>query len=207
MNLFTRTRTADLGRAPDAMAFSVDIAQVVTKVTGVEILTWSTLFGDPLGTISWSCRVGSLAELTAMTATLNANASYLDKVQEGQDLFQGPMQDQISEIVSVVGTATPGRYTTVISAQCAPGRIGEAMAWAVEAEEESCRLTGLDGIVVRGLYGPFASVGWITPAATIEDVQKGDTAFADPAFAKSIDGAGELFLPGVTHTRLIERLG
>ena len=67
MYLFTRNRTADLAQAPDAMAFAVDIAQHVKKVVGVDVLTWSAVYGAPIGSISWSCRVESLAAIATMT--------------------------------------------------------------------------------------------------------------------------------------------
>ena len=206
MYLFTRNRTADLAQAPDAMAFAVDIAQHVKKVTGVEVLTWSAVYGAPIGSISWSCRAESLAAIATMTDQLNGDADYLDKVQQDRSLFTGPLEDTVGEVVAISGTATPGRYTNVITAQCAPGRIGEAMAWAVEAQNASSKLTGLDGLVVRSLYGPFATVAWLTPLETIEQAQAADQAFKDPEFGKTIDAAGALFVTGNTQSRLIQRL-
>jgi len=127
MYLFTRNRAADLDQAPDAMAFAVDIAQHVKKVTGVEVLTWSAVYGAPIGSISWSCRAESLAAIAKMTDQLNADADYLDKVQQSRSLFTGPLEDTIGEVVAISGTATPAATPT--SSQHSARPAGSARPW------------------------------------------------------------------------------
>ncbi len=206
MNLNIRTATAEPSKAADAMAFAVDIAALVTKVTGVEILTWATLYGAPLGSVAWTWRTDSLADRVEMDEKLLANPDYTAKEQEGGTLFTGPVEDLVGEVVSAVGAGLPARYSTVISAQCQPGRLVDAMTWAVEIQEESSKLTGLDSLLVRPLYGQFATLSWITPAETLEQVDAAAALFGDPAFVASVDRGGPLFIPGQTVTTLSERL-
>ena len=47
MHLFTRTRTMDTAKAPEALAFSVDIAQYVSSVTGLDVIPWASVYGAP----------------------------------------------------------------------------------------------------------------------------------------------------------------
>ncbi len=103
--------------------------------------------------------------------------------------------------------ALPSRYATTITAQCQPGHLTEAMQWAVAAQEESSGLTGRDGMVLRGMYGPFATVTWITPADSLEQVEAADAAFTDPGFLETLDAGGPLFLPGSVASVLSQRLG
>ena len=60
--------------------------------------------------------------------------------------------------------------------------------------------------MVRSLYGPFATVAWLTPLETIEQAEAADQAFKDPEVGKTIDAAGSLFVTGNTQSRLIQRL-
>src|SRR5829696_9469581 len=134
MHLFTRTRTINTANAPEALAFSVEHAQYVTKVTGLEVIPWASVYGDPVGTISSSVRVESQAAMGAALATLAADAGYQKRVAEAAGrFFVGPTQDLIGEIVTFTGSGgSDGSFATVITAQCAPGRIAEAMTWGVD---------------------------------------------------------------------------
>src|SRR5215208_5063841 len=123
MHLFTRTRTIDTANAPEALAFSVEHAHYVSKVTGLEVIPWASVYGDPVGTISSSVRVESQAAMGAALATLAADAGYQKRVAEAAGrLFVGPTEDAIGEFVSFAGAGgSDGNFATVITAQCAPG--------------------------------------------------------------------------------------
>ena len=206
MYIFSRTRSADPAHLMDAVAFAMDIAQHVTKVTGVNVAAWSAVYGAPIGSLSWTCRAESLAALAAMNEQMLADAEFVEKTQASNDLFAGPLEDAVIEVLHTTGDIAPGNYTSIITAQCAPGHVGEAMAWAVEAQEASTKITGFAGGVASPVYGVFGGVGWMTPLQTIEDVEAANQAFKDPELGKLIDGAGSLFVTGGTHSRLIRRL-
>jgi hypothetical protein len=210
MHLFTRTRTINTANTPEALAFSVEHAQYVSKVTGLEVIPWASVYGDPVGTISSSVRVESQAAMGAALATLAADAGYQKRVADAAGrLFVGSTEDVIGEFVSFAGSGgSDGSFATVITAQCAPGRIAEAMTWGVDILNHASKVTGLDGSFVRGLYGPWASVAWVNLAETLEEVDAAAAALAaDATYLERVDDGGVLFLPGSANQRLIRRLG
>ena len=210
MHLFIRSRSIDMANGPEALAFSVEHAQYVSKVTGLEVIPWATVYGDPVGTISSSVRVESQAAMGAALATLAADAGYQKRIAASAGrLFVGPTEDSIGEMVSFAGSGgSDGSFATVVTAQCAPGRIAEAMTWGVDILEHASKVTGLDGSFVRVLYGPWASLAWINLAETLEEVDGAAAALAaDATYLERIDEGGPLFLPGTASQRLIRRLG
>ena len=69
-----------------------------------------------------------------------------------------------------------GGFATVVTAQCAPGRIADAMAWGVDILNHASKVTGLDSSLVRGLYGPWATLAWISLAETWDEVDAASAA-------------------------------
>lgn len=209
MHLFSRTATIDPEHTEHALEFCVEIAGYVSKATGLEVVPWMTLYGAPVGTVSWSCRVDSLAAMGAAQDKLAADSSYMKKVAKASDdLFDGPTEDTIGQFVAMVGSGKEiPQYATVVNAQCANGRIADAMAWGVDMTTRVNKLTGLDGSFVRGLYGPWASVAWISLADSLDAIEAGEAATAgDDGYLEQIDAGGDLFTPGSATQRLIRRL-
>ena len=132
MNIYTRQTLMDPPHVEEALAAAVEVGQLVTKVTGLEIATWSTIFGMRLGSITWSARVDSQAALAAATAKLIGNADYEKWMNMNRHFFSGLPQDQFLKVLAFEGTPKPGAYNIVIRAQCAPGKIAAAMAWGVD---------------------------------------------------------------------------
>ena len=171
MLLYRRENTARPERIMDALAFATEIATYVTTATGVAVSPWATVYGGPLASISWTARVDSVAAMGAVGDQLLGDAKYLELVAGSSDLFSDGLQDHISELVAATGTGEPtGEYATVINAQCAPGQIGAAMAWAVDMSNHSFSVTGLNVSLMRELYGDFAHLTWITLADTRDQV-------------------------------------
>jgi hypothetical protein len=210
MHLFTRTRTVDTAKGSEALAFTVEHAQYVSSVTGLEVIPWATAYGDPVGTVSSSVRVESQAAMGAALATLAGDAGYQQRIAEGAArYFVGPTEDLIGEFAAFAGSgSSSGRFATIVTAQCAPGRIAEAMAWGTDILNHASKVTGLDTSFVRGLYGPWASLAWITLAETWDEVDAATAALADDdTYLEKIDEGGVLFLPGSASQRLLRRLG
>lgn len=209
MNLFTRTRTIDPEHMQDALAFSVEIAQYVSDTTHLQVIPWISVYGDPVGTVTFSARVESLAVMGAAQETLMADAGYQQRVREQANVcFTGPTQDNIAQFVDMAGPANnTGGFATVVTAQCAGGRIAEAMAWGVDIMNHVAKITEVDVALVRGLYGPWATLGWISVLDTLEQIDAMEAATStDPTYIESIDQAGELFVPSSAEQRLLRRL-
>jgi hypothetical protein len=210
MHLFTRTRTIDPAHAGEAHAFAVEMGQYASATTGLEVIPWATAYGGPVGTVSYSARVESQAAMGAALATLVADAGYQQRLVDSiGHLFTGPVEDNIGELVSFAGSGgNAGSFASIVTAQCAPGRISEAMAWGVDILSHHSKVTGLDGAFVRSLYGPWATLGWISLADSWEDLDASTAALAtDATYLERIDDAGQLFLAGSASQRLLRRLG
>jgi hypothetical protein len=69
------------------------------------------------------------------------------------------------------------------------------------------KLTGLDTSLARGIYGPWATLVWISLADTLEEADSADAAMSsDPSYLECVDQGGELFIPGTASQRLVRRL-
>jgi hypothetical protein len=199
MLLWTRTRRIDGLQWPDGCASAVEAAQHAAATTGLEVVPWAGVYGLPLGTVVYSVRVESQSAMAAALTTL---------AESGRTLDEGPGEDAVAEVVSTAGAgATTTRFASVVTAQCAPGRIAEATAWGVDVLSHASKATGLDGLFLRGLYGPWASLVWIALAESMEEVDDSAVALAaDPTYLERIDDAGPLFIPGSASQRLLCRL-
>lgn len=208
MNLYTRQTLMDPSHVEEALAASVEVGQLVTKVTGLEIATWSTIFGLRLGSITWSARVDSQAALAAATAKLIGNADYEKWMNMNRHFFSGLPEDQFLRVVAFEGTPKPGAYNVVIRAQCAPGKIAAAMAWGVETMQYVAKLTGDSPMMVASRYGQFATIGWVTNYDTLDKVDAyHDTVQSDAGYLSRLDEAGDLFVVNSVASALSQRLG
>ena len=207
MQLFTRQATLARDQIADGMAYAVEIAGYVSKKTGLEVGTWATVYGGPLGSISWSARVDSQAAMGAANDTLQADAGFQEQVAANGHRFEGPLEDAIGEFVTITGDGTVRDYAAITTAQCAGGKIADAMAWGVDITQYSAKLTSTDSALVRGIYGPFATLVWIALFDSLEEVDAADAARSnDPSYLERLDQAGDLFVPGSATQRLIRRL-
>lgn len=209
MKLFTRMRTIDPEHMQEALTCAVEIAQYVSETTHLQVIPWISVYGAPVGTVSYTTRVESLAAMGVAQETLAADAGYQQRLRDQVGrCFQGPTEDVIAQFVDMAGTASnTGRYASVVTAQCAGGKIAEAMAWGVDIMNHVAKVAEMDVALVRGLYGPWATLGWVSVVDTLEEVDAAEAATTnDPTYIDSIDQAGELFVPGSVHQRLLRRL-
>src|SRR5581483_1786952 len=161
MHLFTRQATLARDQIADGLAYAADIAQYVSKKTGLDVNAWAALYGAPLGTVSWSARVDSQAAMGAASATLLADAEYQERLAANLHRFDSGAEDAIGEFVAFSGTGAPRQYVSIVTAQCQLGKIADAMAWGADIMQHAAKLTGADHSLVRGLYGPFGRLVWI----------------------------------------------
>jgi hypothetical protein len=209
MNLFSRSLSAN----PEAdilevMAMSAKLAQVATKATGVDVTAWTTVYGEPLGRVTWTSQIDSLAAHGANMAKLGGDKGYLDLVTKAPALFVGPLEDQMSEMVAVAGEPNfAGKYASVVSAQVAGGQIAASMGWAVDILNHVVAVTGVGGTLVRGLFGPWATLAWIAVYDSLEQLDAAGAAqSADMAYVEKLDKGGHLFVPASAGQVLFERI-
>jgi hypothetical protein len=193
MLLWTRTSQAHGVDTP------VELADHATGTAGIEVVPWAGVYGLPLGTVVYSAQVESQSAVAAALTTL---------AEAGLALGDGSGEDTIAELLSTTGSGeSTARFASVVLAQCAPGRIAEAIAWGVDVLSHGSKATGLDGLFLRSLYGPCASLVWISLAESMEEIDGSAAALAaDPTYGERIDDAGPLFIAGSASQRLLRRL-
>lgn len=209
MYLFARNSTAAPDRLVEAAAFAVDIAAKASSITGIEMSAWQIEYGAPITTLAWTATVGSHAEVGAARDKLMADAGYLEAVEGAAGLFEGGAEDVIAEIVAVGGEhGHRGDFSSIVMAQCAAGKIGQAMVWGVEMMNHVVAVTGRDSLFTRSMYGPWATVAWFSLAASLDEIEAATAALsADADYLTKVDGAADLFLPGSGQARLSRRIG
>jgi hypothetical protein len=207
MYLFSRTRTADPTRIPEAQAWAVEVAAHVTKAVGKTITPWTSVYGLPTGTFSWSGRVESHAEMGALQEKLALDTGYATLLAKATTLFVGPVEDAFVEFVASAGTPGPARYATLVRAECAGGHMAEAFGWGVDTMHHVNKITGLSISMVRSLYGQWGGIGWITGAESLDDIDNAQKAMsADAGYVERLDMAGDFFADRSASTVLIRNI-
>lgn len=207
MFIFNRSTTLNRHRMMEATMASIEVAAMVTKITGVDVNVFATKYGEPANTIAWTCRVDTQTELDELTTKLMANEEYLDWVGKHSEMFEAATADRLSSIVSSTLTPDVKRFYTVVTAQAAAGKTSAAVEFGVRAQQLIAEKTGLATAFMAGVYGPFGTVGWITGGANMADIDKlWDMQMNDPDYHALVADAGPLFIETSGHTILIEKL-
>jgi hypothetical protein len=200
MLLFTRTTTLVSGSLAEGLEYAA-------ARTGLRVVAWAGVYGTPLSTVTWSAGVRSHAAIGDAFRRLGADAEFRARVRQAASLVTGPAEDAIGEVLASTDGLAAHQYASVTTAQCAAGRIAEAMAWGVDTMQHVSKLTGFATSVVRGLYGPFSTLAWITSTDTLAEVDAADVVTSsDPTYVERVDQAGELFLTGSARQQLVRRL-
>jgi ketopantoate hydroxymethyltransferase len=91
------------------------------------------------------------------------------------------------------------------SADIAPGKVGEAMAFAKEIAKLFEKLTGAELTVMTPIGGNPNQIFWRTTYKDLAGLEAAQTAaIADATYMAKIAGAAGLFLPGSVHDRIFK---
>lgn len=193
---------------PSAMAFAVDIAGEVENATGHPVAVWQGLYGQPLGSISWSVQVDGFADIAAMTTKLAESSSYVEKVQEAQDLWiPGSFHDRLARAVHSAGEPSTVAFVSSLTAVATPGKQAEAAQFGVEATDYVSSLTGNALTFCVGTFTDVGEVTWLAVYADAEAVDAAqETIAGDAGYQELTAKAGELFIPGTATMTLSQRL-
>lgn len=206
MYLFTRRARI---RGAAGLDWAQRIAERSAAITDRTIGLWSLVWSEGFGTVSWSTWVGGFAALETMGDTLAANEEYQQLAEEGQAHIDG-VDDQLMSVL--YGSPDPGSeptYVSVVSAVCAGGNIERAMGHGVDIAETATGITGAPTMFLRGMTGPYAGVGWLTPYADAAAAQAAQEALAaDPAWLKLVDSTEGAFAeePAFTQQHFYRRI-
>lgn len=94
------TGIAALDHIGDTMAWSVEIAQHVEKITGTPVSVWSGAFGQ-MGEITFISVHGTVAEAETANAAANADAGYLERLHASKDLWI-PGSGQVARFTRII---------------------------------------------------------------------------------------------------------
>lgn len=197
--MFIFQRFLTLQGSPHArMTWAMAVAEFVNANTDREFSLWHGNFGYPLGTVAWTTRAESRAEVSATMGSLMANDSYRELVDSGMEFVAAPGSDQLLQLIhpeSMPDSPPPvGAAVEVISAQPANGHMMDVIGWGIEIAGMHAELTGSHVGFYSDAYGDYSRVTWI---ATYTDVAAVDTANAvlraNSEYLASIDGSGHLF--------------
>ncbi len=208
MYLFSRSTLATLGKELEAIPASVEVAALVTKITGREVNTFTGVYGVPQGSIMWSARAESHADLQAVTEKLLTDQSYLDMLESMQGLFMTPAEDQFSRVITAPVAAATSRYYGITRAVMTAGKYGPAMEFGVEVSNYMGKALNTQSTFVKSGYGAFAGVAWILGFDSVDDIDRfDDFQMSDAGYLKLVENAGDLFVENSGFTTLIEKIG
>ncbi len=208
MQLFSRQLQLS-GPLAEIAAYAADMRAHVSAVAGREIALWSTMFGAPLGTMTYAVRVEGVADFQAMSARIQADADYHDKVAKGADYVVGNAEDRLLQPLNAeMGDPPPvGSMALVTSAVMAAGAYDKAIAWGIDMAQHAMSVTGVPTLFLAEQYGSFGSVGWIAVTADGAAVDAASAALnGDADYFKKLGAAGDLFVPGSGHRILSTRV-
>ena len=207
MYLFSRSTMTTLGKEFEAIAASVEVAALVTKITGREVNTFTGVYGVPQGSVMWSARAESHADMLTMTEKLMADQSYLDMLESMQGLFMTPAEDQFSRVITDPVAAATSRFYGITRAVMTAGKYGPAMEFGVEVSNYMGKALNTQSSFVKSGYGAFAGVAWILGLDSAEDIDRfDDFQMSDPGYLKLVENAGDLFVENSGFTSLIEKI-
>jgi hypothetical protein len=191
------------------MAYATDLQAHASAVGGREIALWSTVFGAPLGTMTYAVRVEGIADLQALSAQILGDAEYHAKLAKGVDYAVGTAEDRLFQPLNAeFGDPPPvGSMALVTSAVIANGAYEKAFAWGIDMAQHATSVSGIPTLFLAEQYGSFGSVGWIGVAADGAAIDAGTAALnADADYLKKLGAAGDLFMEGSGHRVLSTRV-
>lgn len=210
MYIFNRARQAASGHVNDAFVAAVAAGAKATEVTGVDIYTWMVRFGRPSGTVMWSVRLDSQAQLMELDEQLAGDAGMAQLVSSIDHLFDGPSEDRLTRMISGTPASAPKKFIATTEASMANGKYAEAMAWGAEMQEFVGTQSGLTTAFGMMTYGGFADLIWLLGADDMDDLDKWDEwRMSDQAgeYHQRIHAAAGLFVEGSGQNGLIAQLG
>jgi len=207
MYIFRRSTIAALGRQFDAMPAAVGVADMVAKLTGKELNVFTARFGAPQGSVLWTVRTESLAELQEMTDKMMADAGYLEMLESMNGLFMAPAEDRLSRVLTGPIGALSSKYYGVTRAAMLNGKQADAVAFGIRAAEYIGTSLGTQSAFTKSSYGGFNDVSWLIGFDTEADVDAfDDWQISDSGYHDIMAEAGDLFVENSGHTSLIQKI-
>ena len=102
----------------------------------------------------------------------------------------------------------PGNTLMVTVATARAGKLGDAVAWGVEAAQHVEGLIGRPTVLAVPTVGPFSQLVWMTAARDAAEADENIARTnADDGYRKLLARGGELFVDGSSNQELFVRIG
>jgi hypothetical protein len=208
MLLFSRTVTL-AGSPRQTVPWAMSITDYVNANGTLPISCWSATFGFPIGTVVWSARVESQAQLASATTALLTDSGYLDLLEAAADFVTTPGQDILREVVYGTAGDPPalGSVVTLTTATAMVDRMGDALAWSVDIARYIEGVMGSPSRVAIDKFGQMGGISWLNVVPDVAAAESaGEKLAADPTYLGRLSATKDLFIPGSGHTAQAVRI-
>lgn len=207
MFLFSRIITIAPGRMRSAQGFIADATAHVNENTPFDLGVWSVLFGRPVGTVSFSMMLEDLGTYLDASAELNASSAYIDKVNSAGDIWAGPAEDYLREVVHTAGEPADDPVFASATQAVIQEDYSKALEWSVGMADLARSTTGHATMLLRNVYGDFGGLMWLSGATTSAEIAAANAALRDSGeYLERLDAAEDLFVPGSGQQALLRRM-
>ncbi len=200
-----------LGPPQEVLPWAMEVTEHVNAETELDVALWQSQFGQPLGTVAWTCILPNLTALEAATESLGADQAYVDLTSRAQDWISAPGEDHLIRISHVAGgdykRPGVGAYAEMTAAVPAEGQLAAASAWAVEIADLHSDVTHAPVLFGGSAYGDFGLMAWVAFHDSAASVDEAAEAIGkDQAYVAKLDQGGDLFTPGSATRALARRI-
>lgn len=209
MELFSRDMVL-AGPPADVRTWAVDIAAAFEQATGRHVNTWACIAGGTPGHYSWGYQVDGNADALANGMKAMEDSSYLAKIEEGRQFFDGPGRDTLYRAYTELAEdqTRVGNVAQITQANAKAGSLGHAVGWGMEVSDYVARKTGMYNVLLSSPYGSYSQLTWMGIAKDATQADEADRMIRqDDEYLKLIARGGDFFQDGSGHTSLFLRVG
>ena len=201
--MYLLARQANL-RGLDSEKWAIEIGAAAAAGLGNDVGVWSTVLSPGVGTITWTSRWEDLSAIEKGFAELSGNAKYLELAAKGAQFVNGPLDDALYEVVYPgTGADLDARYSSTVSAVCAPGNFARGMMGGVEIAQKAEKATGVSTEFLAGQTGAYGNVIWLAGYKTMAEFEKAQHDLAaDTSFIEFIDATTGAYQPDPSVTQI-----
>jgi len=194
MHIFAIGIQSKPGRGLEGLTLAMEVAELATKVTGLEMVAWRAVAGYPIGACMLTARADDLDELNDAAAKLMTNPDYVKLQKAAADVVAEPAITQLNKVIAAGDGYVPKTFLWVVSATIAPGQFSGALAWSTEMLQHAESVTGMPVMLTLSVAGAFGEVSFAQSADSLGELQAADEKLAgDPGYVSRLDQAGGLF--------------
>jgi len=206
MFIFVRRRTSKAGKLSQALDFSIESAEHISKLIGKTIAVQRLAYGQPAGVVQFSYLVDQMSELDETVERIASDAGAVEFASRAAELFEGLPEDNIGRVIASTFEG-PKSVMNIVSAVGAPGKFPEVVAFGVEMQQLMTSVTGEPAAFVTGISGAVGGVRFALGADSMAGLQAANEKLQEGgAFAKLMEKTGALFVPASGNIAILRKI-